>query len=151
MVFALVCLRSQGPGGLREAPGDSGNANVWLWKSTRGPLDPPGPRPKNLKTNMLCGALLNGLGSSLVGFHEAELPSRLGSLEHTRSGMVKLHREPRKPFQKVGGFASHLLEGFPGPPGQLRPQKQTFIKPCPTWGGVCSKLPQTMFFIVSPR
>ena len=31
-----------------------------------------------------------------------------------------------------------------GSRGQVRPetcQKQRFIKPCPTWGGVCSKLP----------
>jgi hypothetical protein len=50
-------------------------------------------------------------------------------------------RGPGKPFQKVGGFAPHLLERFPGPPGQLIPQKQRFGKPGPTWGGVCSKLP----------
>ncbi len=33
----------------------------------------------------------------------------------------KLPRGPGKPFPKVGGEVPHLLEGSPGPPGQLRP------------------------------
>ncbi len=48
---------------------------------------------------------------------------------------------PTVATQHSGGEAPHLLEGFPGPRGQLRPQKQRFIKPCPTWGGICFKLP----------
>jgi hypothetical protein len=40
----------------------------------------------------------------------------------------KLPRGPGKYFQKVGGFAPHLLAWFPGPPGQLRPPKQRFRK-----------------------
>ncbi len=34
-------------------------------------------------------------------------------------------RGPGKALKKVGGFAPHILEGFPGPPGPARPQKRT--------------------------
>ncbi len=64
------------------------------------------------------------------------------------SGMVfkslflgsKLPRGPGKPFQRWGASPPHLLEGFPGPWVHILPPKQRLIKPCPTWGGVCSKL-----------
>ncbi len=32
---------------------------------------------------------------------------------------------PKQQFQKVGGFAPHLLERLLGPPGPPRPQKST--------------------------
>ncbi len=41
-------------------------------------------------------------------------------------------RGPRRPFQKVGGFAPHILGGFPGPPGPARLQKRTPNKPSQT-------------------
>ena len=38
-------------------------------------------------------------------------------------------RGPRRPLQKVGGEAPHLLEGSPGPPGPPRPQKWQISDP----------------------
>jgi len=35
----------------------------------------------------------------------------------------------REGFKKVGGFAPHIFEGFPGPPGPARPQKRTQTHP----------------------
>jgi hypothetical protein len=40
----------------------------------------------------------------------------------------KLPRGPGKPFQQVGGFAHHLLEGFPGPLRGSLPQKYKIYK-----------------------
>ncbi len=34
-------------------------------------------------------------------------------------------RGPGKAFKNVGGFAPHIFEGFPGPPGPARHQKRT--------------------------
>ncbi len=48
--------------------------------------------------------------------------SRIGTRSFWGSGRP---RGPRRPFQKVGGFAPHLFEGLPGPPGPSRPQKRT--------------------------
>ena len=39
-----------------------------------------------------------------------------------RSGRT---RGPGRAFKNMGGFALHLFEGFPGPPGPARPQKCT--------------------------
>ncbi len=68
----------------------------------------------------------------------------LGCLEHTPPGRawfsqslflgVPVASGSRETLPK-GGRVSHA------PRGNLDPQKQRFIKPCPTWGGVCSKLP----------
>jgi hypothetical protein len=38
-------------------------------------------------------------------------------------------REPGRPFQKAGGFAPHLLEWSPGPPGSPRPPKWPISDP----------------------
>ncbi len=40
-------------------------------------------------------------------------------------------REPERPFQKVGGQAPHLSEGFRGPParGRREPQNKPFPDP----------------------
>ncbi len=35
---------------------------------------------------------------------------------------------PRGPFQEVGGFAPHLLEGLPGPRGPPRPPKMADLR-----------------------
>ncbi len=37
-------------------------------------------------------------------------------------------RGPPRPFQKVGGFAPHLSEGFPGPPGAAQTSKMTDVQ-----------------------
>ena len=34
-------------------------------------------------------------------------------------------RRPGKALKNVGGFAPHMFEGLPGPPGPARPQKRT--------------------------
>ncbi len=50
---------------------------------------------------------------------EGSLAGFLGAF--LRSGRP---RGPGKAFKSVGGFASDISEGFPGPPGPARPQKR---------------------------
>jgi hypothetical protein len=45
---------------------------------------------------------------------------RVGHRSIWRSGRPRV---PRRPFQKVGGFSPHLLQGSPGSPGPPRPPK----------------------------
>ncbi len=62
--------------------------------------------------------------------------SSLVSLEHTPPqvghGFLNLHfwglRWPGGPSKRGVGFAPHLLEGFPGPPGQRRAPKTKIDK-----------------------
>ncbi len=46
-------------------------------------------------------------------------------------GLGRLRR-PQNPSEKVGGFASHLLDWFPGPPGPPRPPKSKISDPLKT-------------------
>ncbi len=43
-----------GPGGYREGPGSLQNPDGLPWGASRGPSEPPGPGPKNLKTHTCC-------------------------------------------------------------------------------------------------
>ena len=63
-------------------------------------------------------------GPKPAGYLKAVWPFLLGAfLKSSRP------RGPGKTFQNVGGFAPHLFEGVPGPPGPARLQKWTPNKP----------------------
>ena len=51
---------------------------------------------------------------------------RVGNRSFWGSGRLRGHR---RPLQKVGGKAPHLLEGSPGPPGPPRPPKWPISDP----------------------
>jgi hypothetical protein len=63
-------------------------------------------------------------GLALTGYLKAVWPDLLGAI--LRSGRP---RGPGKAFKNVGGFAPHIMEGLPGPPGPARLQKRSQTNP----------------------
>ncbi len=60
-----------------------------------------------------------------IGYLKAVWPDFVWG-EFLRSGRP---RGPGETLKKVGGFAPHIFEGCPGPPGPARPQKRTPTNP----------------------
>ncbi len=93
------------------------------------PGHPPGTQeklPKNCPKLMNCYKGPDTRMDCFNGNHLAVLWDqflnfiRIGNRSFWGSGRP---RGPRRPFQTVGGFAPHLLEGSPGPRGPPRPPK----------------------------